>query len=362
MVIDVHCHVGLSARRAAPDVPRFFFEAAGAAGRPGYDSYFSPRLIARWQWWVMRRWLGIDPSLKAGDELDAAIEAFNERHWAEMPGVDRLVLLAFDEYRDDAGGVIGPVEPGGRFGTDLFVSNTFVRSMCSQRPDRYLFGGSIHPYRMHGDRDAVSLLEEVAGAGCVLIKWLPIHQNIRIDDARSVAFLRAAARLGVTMLIHYGGEMSLARQHMEFESPLPLLEVLRKLRAEGSMPVVIVAHVATPSFAWQRSTGFAALVESMLGEFGDDGLYADISALAAPCRTVWLRRLAAMPQSHRKLVWGTDFPIPVLIRPFRRLLDRRTRQELRATASWVERDLRLKRALGFDEGVFNRAAGLLGVE
>ncbi len=361
MVIDVHCHVGFSARRTVATVPRFSFEEQGATGRPGYDSYFSPRLLGRRQWWFMRKWLGIDTGLEAGDALDDVIAAVNERHWSKMSGVDRLVLLAFDEYHDDSGRVFGPAKRGAEFGTDLYASNTFVRSMCAARPDRYLLGGSIHPYRVHGDRDAVTLLEELAGAGCVLIKWLPIHQNIRINDSRSVAFLRAAARLGIPLLIHYGGEMSLGRQHMEFESPLPLLDVLRTLRAEGAMPTVIVAHVATPSFAWQRRTGFDALVEAMVGEFGDAGLYADVSALAAPCRTVWLRRLAAMPHVHRKLVWGTDFPIPVLIHPFRGMLDRRTRRELRSIESWVERDLRLKRALGFDEGVFTRAADILGV-
>lgn len=361
MVIDVHCHVGFSARKAASDVPRFSFEENGAAGRPGFDSYFSPRLLRRRQWWFMRKWLGIDSGLEAGDALDAAIAAVNEHHWSAMSGVDRLVLLAFDEYHDDSGRVIGPAERGADFGTDLYASNSFVRSMCAARPDRFLLGGSIHPYRVHDDRDAVALLHELAEAGCALIKWLPIHQNIRIDDSRTVAFLRAAARLGVPLLIHYGGEMSLARQHMEFESPLPLLEVLRTLRAEGAMPTVIVAHVATPSFRWQRPTGFEALVEAMLGEFGDDPLYADISALAAPCRTVWLRKLAGMTHAHRKLVWGTDFPIPVLIRAFRGMLDRHTRRELRSIESWVERDMRLKRALGFDESVFTQAADILGI-
>ena len=104
MVIDVHCHVGFSARMAASDVPRFSFEENGAAGRPGYDSYFSPRLLGRRQWWFMRKWLGIDTGLEAGDALDDVIAAVNEHHWSKMSGVDRLVLLAFDEYHDDSGG------------------------------------------------------------------------------------------------------------------------------------------------------------------------------------------------------------------------------------------------------------------
>jgi len=361
MVIDVHCHTGFSARRVDRAMPRFAFEADGAAGRPGFDSYFSPRMMRRAAWFFVKRWLGIDPALSAGEEMDARIDAMYEQHFSNTPGVDRLVLLAFDEYRDDRGQVIGPADRRHRRGTDLYVSNSLVRALCAARPDRYLFGASIHPYRVEAGRDAANMLGEVAAAGAALVKWLPIHQNIRAEDPRTIAFLRRSAELGVPMLIHYGGEMSLSRQHMEFESPLPMLGVLRRLRRQGRMPTVIVAHVATPSFTWQDPSGHRALVDAMLGEFSDAPLYADISALAAFGRTPWLRRLARMPEVHRKLLWGSDFPIPVLTSFFWRDLDAATRADIRGQPSWIERDLRLKRALGFSECVFTQAAKILRI-
>lgn len=359
MVIDVHCHTGYSARRVDPGLPRFSFERDGAAGHPGYDSYFSPRMMRRTAWYFVKRWLEIDPSLGEGDELDAAIDAMYERHWSNMPSVDRLVLLAFDEYRDDRGRVIGPAQKGQRFGTDLYVSNTLVRAACAARPDRYLFGASIQPYRVDSGMDACDMLAEVASAGAALIKWLPIHQNIRAEDPRTVAFLRRAAELGVPMLIHYGGEMSLSRQHMEFESPVPMLGVLRRLRAEGKMPTVIVAHAATPSFPWQDAAGCETFLQALIGEFADAPLFADISALAAMGRTPWLRRLARRPELHGKLLWGSDFPIPVLTQFFWREVPAAVRREIRSLPSWVEQDIRLKRALGFSEGVFTQAAKVL---
>ena len=361
MVIDVHCHVGFSSRRVDPAIPRFSFERAGAVGTPGYDSYFSPRFLRRPGWFFVRRWLGISPKLDLGPDLDAQIEAANERHWALASGVDRLVLLAFDEYHDDAGRPIGAARRGQRFGSDLYASNSLVRAICATRPDRFLFGASIHPYRVQDGRNACELLGELAAAGAVLIKWLPIHQNIRADDPRTVAFLRQAARLGLTMLIHYGGEMSLSRQHLEFQSPVPLLDVLRRLRAEGAMPTVIVAHVATPSFIWQGAAGHRALVDAMLGEFADDPLYADLSGMAGFGRRFWLRRLARRRELHHKLVWGSDYPIPVLLRSFPRLVDRRTRQEIAGLPSWIEQSRRLVEALGFEECVFTRAAEILRV-
>ncbi len=354
MVIDVHCHVGYSARRVDHGIERFSFERDGAVGSPGFDSYLSPRLLARPAWYFVKRWLGIDPSIERGEALDRRIEAVNESHWSNMPGVDRLVLLAFDEYYDSSGRVIGMAERSHRFGSDLYVANSFVRDLCCRRPDLLLFGASIHPYRA----DAIQHLAEVASAGAKLIKWLPIHQNIDICDERSVEFLRAAARFRVPMLIHYGGEMSLSRQHMEFESALPLLDVLRRLRSSGVMPTVIVAHVSTPSFPWQDHQNCLAFVEALTGEFRDEPLYADISALAAFGRTGWLSRFARNNELQAKLVWGSDYPIPVLTSLFWRHLSRVERKRLAAISSWIERDLQLKRTLGFDDAVFTRAARL----
>ncbi len=362
VVIDVHCHVGLSSRRVDNRIARFSFESDGAAGTPGYDSYLSPRLFKRPAWFFVRRWLGIDPRLERGDVLDSRIEAVNRLHWTEATGADRLVLLAFDEYHDDAGSPIGSAQVGQRRGSDLYASNSLVRAICASEPGRYLFGASIHPYRNWRGGDAAGLLEELARAGAALIKWLPIHQNIRAEDPRTVAFLRRAAELAMPMLIHYGGEMSLGRQHMEFAHPGPMLEVLRRLRREGRMPTTIIAHVATPSFIWQDDDGHRMLADALLGEFADAPLFADISALAAFGRTPWLRRLARRPQLHRKLVWGSDYPIPVMLRSFWREVDRKTRRTIASLPSWIERDLRLKRALGFSDCVFTNAADLLRVD
>jgi hypothetical protein len=308
------------------------------------------------------RLLGLKGPLAPGAELDAAVERFYDRHFSKAQGVDRLVLLAFDEYHDNQGQAIGPARHRWRRGSDLYVSNSLVRAICGARPDRYLLGGSIHPYRAQGSRDACAMLEELAAAGAVLVKWLPIHQNIRADDPRAVTFLRTAARLGIAMLIHYGGEMTLSRQHMELESPRALLDVLRKLRDQGAMPTTIVAHAATPSVGVFGAGNHRMLIEAMLGEFADDPLYADISALAALGRTRWLRRLARRTEMHHKLVWGSDFPVPVMVWPFRRMLSQDQYRDIITAESWIERDLRLKRAVGFDEQVFTRAAKILGVD
>ncbi len=363
MVIDVHCHIGYSARKASTAIPRYHFEQFGAAGNTGFDSYFSPRLLGRAAWFFVRRWLGVDPRLPPGAALDHQIERIYELHWSRMPSVERVVLLAFDEYRHDNGSVVGPAARGARHGSDLYTSNSLVAAVCREKPSRYLFGASIHPYRTSGAGTAVDMLDELARGDPrpVLVKWLPIHQNIRADDERTIAFLRRAAELNIAILVHYGGEMSLTRQHNEFEHPGTMIHVLRRLRAEGAMPTVIVAHMATPSFPWQSRDGFEKLAEAMLGEFRDAPLYADISALAAFGRTRWLPYLAERPDLQEKVVWGSDFPIPVMLLPYWRHLDRRTRRRIAELPSWIEQDFQLKRAMGLRDEVFTRASRLLNL-
>lgn len=361
MIVDVHCHIGFSAKPVDGDGPRFEFERRGNSGDADLDSFMSPRLLSRPVWRILGHLMGIDTHLLPGADLDAAIDRINRQHFDGAKSVDRLVLLAFDRYHDDQGQPLGPADRGQRTGSDLYVSNSLIRAMCAARPDRYLFGGSIHPYRVQDGVSACQMLETLSAAGLALIKWLPVHQNIRADDPRTVQFLRTAARLNVPLLIHYGGEMTLARQHPEFEDPEPMLAVLGRLRQQGIMPTVIVAHAATPSFVLQSAAGYRKLTEALLGEFADAPLYADISALAACGRTGWLKRLAHHKALHRKLVWGTDYPIPIMLHAFRWMLGASRYRALRAVPSWIERDLLLKRALGFDECVFTQAGEILKV-
>lgn len=354
LVIDVHCHVGFSDRRLDESLRRFSFEPRGAAGRRGYDAYFSPRMLRRAGWFFVRRWLGIDPGLRPGDDMDQRIAGINEVHWS-APSVDRLVLLAFDEYHDDEGRPCGPAARRQDRGSDLYVSNSLVRAMCATRPGRYLFGASIHPYR----RGSEELLAEAADAGAVLVKWLPVHQNIRADDPRTLACLRAAARLKTAMLIHYGGESSLTPQHRPLEDVRPMLAALRRLMDQGEMPTTLIAHAATPTLRWQNSAGHQALMDGLASEFAEAPLYAEISALGALGRTVWMRRLAGRRSLHHKLVWGSDYPVPAAPRLLWRSLPAAERRRIAAYPSWVEQSLQLTRAMGFAEAVFTRAASLL---
>ncbi len=373
MIIDVHCHYTFSALRAGGQ--RFSFEPVEADGVHAFDSCVSPRAVRRLSFRLMLRLLKLPNNLEPGPELDAAIAQAYQRHLSPRPtatapspfdlrrsafaihpsSIDRYVLLAFDAYHDDQGR--RPPLPLRRedHGADIYTSNSVVRSACEQSGGRFMFGASVHPYR----ENAVDCIQEVFDAGACLVKWLPLHQNIDIADPRTLAVLRRCARLRLPILVHYSGEFTLTTQHREHQDVGALLDVLRRLRAEGAMPPVIVAHVATPVSHWLGPRhDHEQLVEAMLGEFSGAPLYADISALTVLPKRRYLRAVARQQELHRKLLFGSDFPVPVLMTRLRGLLGEQY-DDIAAVESWPERALHIFRRLGYNEIAFERAAQVL---
>lgn len=354
--VDVHCHVGQAAR-PCQEHERFSFEPAD--GPPWLDAYMSPRMTGSIGMWMARRCFGVSRGLPAR-EMDAAIEDTLLRHILEARLVDRAVVLAFDQYHRVDGQPVGPRSRRRVIGTDLYLSNTYVRGLWRRYPRRILFGASIHPYRRAGSMAATDMLAEVAEGGAVLIKWLPQTQNIDPEDPRTVAFLRQAARLNTPLLVHFGPEYTLFHPHQRYADPSGMLRTLRRLRDEGDMPTVIVAHVATPSM-WPvaLTTGpYRMLIEALTGEFADAPLYADIAALAVFSKARWLRRTLRIPQIRAKLVHGSDFPVPSTPLFFRRVLGK-DYGRVRQMPSWLDRDVAIKSAVGVGEDVFRRGGELL---
>lgn len=357
MRVDVHCHIG-QRRRQCGDEGRFSFEAPGKYA--SCDSYFSDVMcyglfmrLARWHF-------GLGGSSRTSEqEFDTAIERILLDHILGATSIDRVVLLAFDQYHTDEGQPLGSRRHLWQYGADLYVSNTYARQLWRQHPQRILFGASIHPYRKDGRKTAVDMLEEVAAAGAVLVKWLPLSQNIDGQDPRTVEFLRRAASLGIPVLIHCGCEAALGNMHRRFKDPAPWLSTLRQLRQEQCTPTVIIAHVASPPL-WPVTSArtLHTLVDALTGEFADAPLYADLAGMTMVNKAVWLKKLARMPEIHHKLVHGSDFPIP----PFPIVFWPQLRQQykaIRRLKSWLDQDIAVKAALGFPESVLNRAGELL---
>ncbi|MBI5863055.1 MAG: amidohydrolase family protein [Planctomycetes bacterium] len=354
MIIDVHCHYTLTRRTASPAIERFSFEPAFGPARPALDSFVSPRALRRMSFRLYRWVSGLPAEPESGPAVDESLAALYEQHLLADGPIDRYVLLAFDEYHTRDGRRPEPPERPEHFGSDIYTSNSFIRSLCRARPDRFLFGASVHPYR----ENAAECIREVAAGGACLLKWLPLHQNIDIADPRTVAVLRCCAEIGLPILVHYNEEFTLRTQHPEHLPLWPLLDVLRGLRRDGTMPTTIVAHVATPVTPMGFERPHFELLDALQNEFADAPLYADISALTTIGKIRYLRSMARRQELHGKLLFGSDFPVPHALWRLRRDLGRSYRR-IAACPSWPQQAAMACRDIGFNDIVFRRAASLL---
>ena len=207
--------------------------------------------------------------------------------------VGRAVILAMDGVYDSAGRL-----DEGR--TDFLISNQYCLDVSHEHPC-LLAGVSINPRR----RDALDELDKCAEEGATLVKWLPNSQGFDPADRRCLPFYRRLAELGVPLLTHIGYEFSLLGKDQSAGD----LGRLRAALDEGV--TVIAAHAASfGCFVYEKY--FRLLLHYMRTY---PNFYADVSALTLPNRVNMLMRLRRYPAFKGRLLFGTDYPLPVFSYP-----------------------------------------------
>lgn len=233
----------------------------------------------------------------------------NSRH------VDKAVLLAFDQVYTESGKIRKDM-------TDLYVSNTYVQSLCSIYPG-FLFGCSVHPYAP----DAMERLWQCAHQGAVLCKWLPASQGIDPTHPLAVRFYRACADLRLPLILHIGPEETIPghlSQNDEFlfnsaagkygTHPGDALSL-----ALDAGTAIIIAHSAAPlgdlldsnNTYWENI--FKYILDRIKNTHSKKQLYADLSALCLPGRFKYVKDiLPLIKEQPHKFLYGSDYPIPVV--------------------------------------------------
>jgi hypothetical protein len=277
-----------------------------------------------------------------GSALREGLDELLERRLAQLvrdSSLDAVVLLAQDLPHHDDG---TPLPEKGAF----HVPNQHLLDVCARNPGLFIPAVSIHP----GRRDAMAELDFCLAAGARVLKLLPNCLNVDYADPKHRPFFEKMAAHGMILLSHTGGEMSLPVMNHRFADP-------RLLRYPLECGVrVIAAHCAGRSGLWDPDHT-AALLE-MFPKW--PGLYGDNSALCSPVRARTLRHILP-PEIRCRILHGSDFPIAVGgFGPWRvGLLDQETWRQASREPNVLERDVFLKRALGFDEANFTRLAELL---
>src|SRR5262245_13308761 len=286
---------------------------------------------------VFMRWrLGV--SFFADDErLEREVEAKLVDTVRQTTELDAVVVLAFDRVYGNDG---RPDDAN----THLFVTNDYVIDLVRKYPRLY-FGASIHPYRP----DALAELERCVAAGAVLMKWLPVTQDINPADERCLPFYDVLAQYRLPLLCHTGGELTLPYMNAGYADPELLVPALRR------GVTVIGAHCGTR--AVPSETDYLPVFCRLAREH--EHCYGDTSALNLPLRSYAYETILNDEAVRRKLVHGSDWPV-ITVPPAR--MGRLKALRLLATeGNWMRRDVIIKRALGFDDEYWHRGATLLRV-
>lgn len=287
------------------------------------------------------RWLAPLIAWNLGFTLRCILRAdFEQRYarrlmrWIHASSLDGIVVLAMDRARRDDG---TPIHEADSFS----VPNRLVLELAAQHRE-FLPGISIHPAR----RDAFDALEQGLAGGAALLKIIPSCQNIDLAAPRYARFWQRAAEARLPVLVHTGSEAALQEFHPEWGHPRFLEPLLR----QGV--TVIAAHCGG-----EFQSDFVAMLERF------PNLYGDTSAFNMPFSQRKLPALLA-PRVSERLLHGSDIPVP--LSPYWAALKRELpfwrARELAAIRNPFERDVQIKRALGFPDAVFSRAAEVLRPE
>jgi len=218
----------------------------------------------------------------------------------------KVMLLSFDFHYDDAG--IRHEESSA-----FFVPDRYAADLAHRFPNRCEWICSVHPTRF----DAVEALDWAAKRGARAVKWLPSAMGIDPASARCDGFYDALVRLNLPLLTHGGEEQAVEGANME-----ELNNPLRLRRPLDHDVRVIVAHCASlGEYAdidrgsnGPRADAFDLFVRLMDEPRYDGRLFGDISAVTQANRIGRpLEILLARSDWHRRLINGSDYPLPGVI-------------------------------------------------
>lgn len=317
MRTDIHVHV--------PELP-------SERGNQGVN------VRTRWLLRLFLRHYGLSPGDLLDERASTGIRGEILR-WIECSQMDRAVLLALDDPRDDYGLPIP-----GRF---LYSARNEAVSALAASSPKLLFGASVHPYR----RDAVQELLRQVKRGACLVKWLPSAQNIDLEDRRCIPFYDAMAALRLPLLAHTGNEHTVHPGDNGLNRPKKLLTALSR------GVTVIAAHCGKRLYLHER----CFFMEWKRMALQHERFYGDLSAFLSPVRLPALREIARTPALCAKVVYGSDFPTVPWVPGLAFWAGKRAARSVRECRNPFDFPWRALQALGIPDGVFSRAYDLLRI-
>ena len=239
--------------------------------------------------------------------------------------IRKVVLLALDGSYDANG-------QWDRSKTNFLIPNDYMFSVVKRYPDVFLPGCSINPQR----KDALAEVDHCAAQGAVLVKVLSNAQGFDPANPAYIPFYRSLARHRLAFLSHVGAEFSVTSSHQDYGDPA-------RLRLALEQGVTVIAAHGMSHGLFFREPYFATL-EEFVKRFPN--FYWDASALSLPNRIGMLLRIRRHPELQSRMVFGTDYPLPVFSFPALLVGKIRAYQSLRLISNPFDRQFELLEALG----------------
>ena len=217
-----------------------------------------------------------------------------------MPVGFRALLFAFDWARDEAG----------RTNTQrssFHVPDDYCATLAARFPQRFTWAASIHPY----DPAALDRLDAAKARGARAIKWLPTAQGIDPASSMCDRFYARLAALRLPLVTHAGDERAVRGHDEALGNPLRLRRPL------DAGVRVIVAHCASLGTGRDLDRGGSSVLPNfdLFTRLMDDPRYTgnvagDLSAVTQINRSDVLATLIVRRDWHRRLLNGSDYPLP----------------------------------------------------
>ncbi|MDH4226727.1 MAG: amidohydrolase family protein [Deltaproteobacteria bacterium] len=188
--------------------------------------------------------------------------------------------------------------------TKFMVSNDAVLGWAKSY-DTFIPACSINPLR----RDSIDELERCKALGAVLNKVIPNSQGFDPLDKKFLSFWKKMADLRMPLLTHSGYEFALSSVNQSYGDPARLAAIL-----DAGVTVILAHGGSTGLFIYER---YADIVKELMRKH--ENLFLDTSALTLPSRQGMLkviRRMLTEDGSVKgRLLFGTDYPVPVFALP-----------------------------------------------
>jgi predicted TIM-barrel fold metal-dependent hydrolase len=276
-----------------------------ALGTSVDDAFVNPRVLTginleRAKFWIYASASGIRNQRNSDEEYLGRLV----RLARAIKRGGKFRILAFDKHYDADGSV-------NLKKTYMYVPNRYIVDLAARYPDIFLPVVSIHPYRS----DALAELEQSARAGVKYVKWLPNAMGMNPANKAIVPFYQKMKEHRMILLSHAGEEQAVeADEDQRLGNPL-LLRLPLELGVR-----VIVAHAASLGNCedLDQGPGKTASCFDLFLRLMDEPqyrplLFGEISAMLQFNRMpVPLATLLERQDLHRRLVNGSDYPLPAI--------------------------------------------------